>query len=267
MAKPWLALLFPVLAHGALMPTNSLSPAKIIQIAVPVSGRAAVEVHRAGIPGLANFNAIVALPRSFDPRRSWPVLLVTAPSGSSAVQSLSGYTNTALAEGWVVTAVDGPKVRADQDNNVFAWAIISCLLDRLRQSWPGSKQWPFACAGFSGGAKRAAMTAAEMVRQRDLIVGVFMGGCNEDRASLGFQISRPGGAFLNVPMFLSNGTRDPIAGPAYGASVKESMQQTGFTKIRLETYDGQHRLDTNQLRLALEWFHPMSKRSVGTGRQ
>ena len=158
--------------------------------------------------------------------------------------------------------MDGPKVEVEKDNNLFAAAMISSLLDQLRLSWPQSKQWPFACAGFSGGAKRAAMTAAEMMRQRDVVIGVFMGGCNEDRASVGYQISGPGPRFLDVPMFLSNGTRDPIAGVLQGAAVKRAMEQTGFTRIRLETYDAQHRLDTNHVRLALEWFRP-PRRSPG----
>jgi hypothetical protein len=215
------------------------------------------------VHGVSALKGTVALPEGFDARKSWPVLVVTAPAGASAVQSLGGYTNVALSQGWVVAAVDGPKVNFEKDNNVFAWGMISSLLDQLRVSWPQSKHWPFACAGFSGGAKRAAMTAAEMMRQRDTVIGVFMGGCNEDRATLGYQISQPSRAFLNVPMFLSSGTRDSIAGPAFGAKVKQSMEQTGFTKIRLEIYDDQHRLNTNHVRIALEWFRPPPKRAPG----
>ena len=172
------------------------------------------------------------------------------------MQALSGYTNVALSLGWVAVAVDGPKVVYTKDHSTFAWAMISSLLDQLRLSWPQSRQWPFACAGFSGGAKRAAMTAANMMRQRDNVIGVFIGGDNEDRATTGLQISGPGEKFLDVPMFLSAGTRDSIAGPAFADRVKQSMQQSGFRKIRLETYDGEHRLNTNHVRMALEWFRP-----------
>jgi hypothetical protein len=263
MAKLWLLLLTPTLALAAPAPTNPPAPPKIIQLSIPANSRVAIEASHAGVRGVATLKAVVALPEGFDPRRSWPVLIVTAPSGSSAVQSLWGYTNVALAQGWVVAAVDGPKVSTEKDHSGFAWAMISSLLDQLRASWPESKYWPFACAGFSGGAKRAAMTAAEMMRQRDVVIGVFMGGCNEDRASLGYDISRPGPGFLNVPMFLSNGTRDSIAGPSFGARVKQSMEQTGFGKIRLETYDDQHRLSTNHVRVALEWFRPPPKRAGG----
>ena len=262
MGRKWILLLVPALAC-AQSPTNSPAPARVIEIKVPVNVLAMNEMARAAVPGVSTLKGVVVLPAGFDPRKPWPVLLVTAPAGASAVQSLSSYTNAALSQGWVVAAVDGPKVHFEKDNNVFAWGMNSSLLDQLRASWPQSKYWPFACAGFSGGAKRAAMTAAEMMRQRDTVVGVFMGGCNEDRATLGYQISQPGQAFLNVPMFLSNGTGDPIAGPAAGARVKLAMEQTGFTKIRLETYDDQHRLNTNHVRVALEWFRPPPRRAPG----
>jgi predicted esterase len=137
--------------------------------------------------------------------------------------------------------------------------MVSSLLTYLRSAWPQSQQWPFACAGFSGGAKRAALIAAQMQRRNDLMIGVFMGGCNEDRATLGYAIARPGPAFFSVPMFLSNGTRDRIAGVTEGEKVRTSMLQGGFREVRLETYNGEHRLDTNGLRLALEWFRSKAK--------
>jgi hypothetical protein len=236
--------------------TNGPAPARIIEIKVAANVAANAEATRVGIPGVLSLRGLIALPAGFDLRRTWPVLIVTAPSGASAVQSVGGYTNVALARGWIVAAVDGPKVRTEQDTSTFAWAMISSLIDQLHTSWPQSRQWPFACAGFSGGAKRAAMTAANMMRQRDEVIGVFMGGCNEDRATTGYQISAPGPRFLSVPMFLSNGANDPIAGPAYGEKVKALMEQTGFSNVRLGIYNGQHRLDTNQLRSALEWFRP-----------
>jgi len=250
-------LLFRAFAFAA--ETNSPAPARIVELNVPANNAAFVEAGRAGVPGITSLKAVIALPVGFDPRKSWPVLLVTAPSGSSAVHALGWYTNVALAEGWVVVAVDGPQVYFEKDTHTFAWAMISSLLEQLRRSWPQSKRWPFACAGFSGGAKRAAMTAANMMHQSDIVIGVFMGGCNEDRATTGYEISRPGNGFFDVPMFLSNGLDDPIAGPQKGAFVKQSMEQSGFRKIRLETFKGQHQLDTNHLHTALEWFRPSKK--------
>ncbi len=242
---------------GAAQTNLAVAP-KHVDLVVPLTPMAAREAANAG-QRVAGLKASVDLPANFDARHVWPVLLVCAPSGSSAVGSTRGYTNIALKQGWLVVAVDGPKVGVQQDNNVFAWAMISSLLNELRRNWPQSKQWPFAVAGFSGGSKRAAMVAAEMMQHGDSVIGLFMGGCNEDRATLGYQISHPGAAFLNVPMFLSNGSRDPIAGPSPAQVVKQSMEQTGFRRIRTETYDEGHKLDTNTLAMALEWFRPVPK--------
>jgi predicted esterase len=240
---------------AAMAQTNAPIPPKHVDLAVPLTAAASREAANAG-NRVASLKAVVNMPANFDPRRPWPVLLVCAPSGSSAVGAARWYTNTACAAGWVVIAVDGPKVAMEQDNNVFAWAMIQSLLTELRRNWPQSKQWPFAVGGFSGGAKRSAMVAAEMARQGDYVIGVFMGGCNEDRASVGVQVARPPQTFFNVPMFLSNGSADPIAGPAEGKKVKDSMEATGFRSVRLETFDGGHKLDTNHLAIALEWFRP-----------
>ena len=81
-----------------------------------------------------------------------------------------------------------------------------------------------------------------------------MGGCNEDRATLGLKLFTPGLPFLRVPMFLSNGASDPIANPEQGATVKTSMERSGFQHIRLESYPDQHRLYEEHVRAALKWF-------------
>lgn len=253
-----LSLLLIALSSRAAQTNAIVAPSMHVNLPVPLTGNAAIEAARAGQTA-GPLRGSVDMPAGFDARRSWPVLLVCAPSGSSAVSAARWYTNVALAQGWVVIAVDGPRVALEQDNNVFAWAMISALLNEVRRNWPQSKQWPFATAGFSGGAKRAPMVAAEMMRHGDSLIGVFMGGCNEDRATLGYRISSPGAGFLNLPMFLSNGTRDPIASPTHVAPVKESMARTGFRNIRAETYNEGHKLDTNTLAMALEWFRPLPK--------
>jgi predicted esterase len=246
--------LCPALSFAAV--TNTLVPAKVIQLNVPVNNGAFIEAQRAGVANLASLKAAIALPEGFDPRKPWPILIVTASSGASAVRAWSGYTNVALREGWIVAAIDGPKVSEEKDTYKFSRAMISALMEHLRRSWPQSKTWPVACAGFSGGGKRASMTAADLLAARDNVIGVFMGGCNTDRASDGLYVSAPGKAFLELPIFLSNGLNDPIAGAQRGMEVKRSMEQTGFLKVRLEIYPGQHQLDSNHLRLALQWFRP-----------
>jgi predicted esterase len=252
----WLFL--PSLACAAV--TNSLAPARVFRLTVPANNAAFFEAQRAGVPNLTLLQAVVALPEGFDPQKPSPLLLITASSGASAIQAWRAYTNVALAEGWIVAAVDGPKVVEARDTHTFSRAMISALFEQLRRSWPQSKQWPVACAGFSGGGKRAAMTAADLVQRGDKVIGVFIGGSNRDRSTDGYHVSRPGPAFLELPFFLSNGLNDPIAGPQPATEAKQSMEQNGFRKVRLEFHAGQHNLDSNHLRTALRWFRPAEKK-------
>jgi hypothetical protein len=187
-----------------------------------------------------------------------PLLIVSVPSGGSAIRSLPSVTNTALSEGWAVLAADGPKVRVNDDTVQFGWAMLSSVLDQFHRTWPPSKQWPVACAGFSGGAKRSATVAAAMTREGYQVVGIFMGGCNEDRATLGLELYQPGDRFKAVPIFLSNGTSDPIANPRHAGLVADSMRRSGFRTLRLESYPDGHRQNNEQLALALQWFRQNS---------
>src|SRR5688572_19778532 len=114
MRIPWTLMLVPMLACGQSSETNQAGAARIVEIKVPLNVLAMTEIRRAAVPGVSALKGVVALPARFDPRKSWPVLLVTAPSGASAVQSLGGYTNVALSQGWVVAAIDGPKVPTEK---------------------------------------------------------------------------------------------------------------------------------------------------------
>ena len=187
-----------------------------------------------------------------------PLLILSVPSGGSAIQALSGVTNVALAEGWAVLAANGPKVNVNDDTVQFGWAMLSSVLEQFHRTWPPSKQWPVACGGFSGGAKRSATVAAAMTREGYQVIGIFMGGCNEDRVTLGLELYRPGERFKLVPMFLSNGTGDPIAGPQQATTVAESMRRSGFQILRVESYGGAHRLNNEHLGAALHWFRQNS---------
>jgi predicted esterase len=198
--------------------------------------------------------AALVVPENFDLRKPCRLLVVSVPSGGSAIAAIQSYTNAALSEGWAVLAADGPRVSVEEDTIQRGWAILSSALDYLSRAWPMAKQWPMACAGFSGGAKRSGSVAAAMMKENYRIIGMFMGGCNEDRASQGSRMYAPGGLFKAVPIFLSSGQQDPIAGPAQTLPVKQSLERSGFQFIRLETYAGGHRLDSDQLKLALQWF-------------
>ena len=182
------------------------------------------------------------------------LLVVSVPSGGAATSWMPSVTNIALSQGWIILAADGPKVPVNEDTIQHGWAMLSSVLQELARTWPQAKRWKVACAGFSGGAKRSAAVAAAMTKDGWRVVGVFMGGCNEDRATTGMSLFQPGPAFKSVRMFLSNGDNDPIAGIEYGERVKASMTRSGFSNMRLEHYPGEHRLNKEHLSEALAWF-------------
>jgi predicted esterase len=261
--KTWLhlSLLFspvPAPAWPLHFGTNEISPHQIIHFTVPLNARARSEASRLGHGG-EPARGVLVLPAGFDLRKPCPLLIVSVPSGGSAIGMMRAYTNVALKEGWAVLAADGPRVAAEDDTIQLGWAMLSSVLDQATRTWPPMKQWPAACAGFSGGAKRSAAVGAAMAKENFRVIGIFMGGCNEDRATLGYQLFRPGDQFKNVPLFLSNGTQDPIANPQHAAVVRASMELNGFKRIRSETYEGSHGLDESQLRLALQWFRRLSE--------
>ncbi|HKQ38688.1 MAG TPA: hypothetical protein VJ063_11465 [Verrucomicrobiae bacterium] len=234
-----LLVLFPLasLAQGLRFGTNIAAPGQIVYFSARQAKGALVLPE-----GYTNL---------LKPGR---LLIVSVPSGGSAISALPGVTNVALSQGWAVLAADGPKVAVNEDTIQHGWAMLASVLQELARTWPQTKTWKVACGGFSGGAKRSAAVAAAMVKDGWRVSGVFMGGCNEDRATTGMALFRPPPTFKSVRMFLSNGESDPIAGVEYGERVKDSMLRSGFSNVRLERYPGEHRLNKEHLRDALIWF-------------
>lgn len=236
--------------------TNIVLPGKLAEFTVPLTANARWWVAKTRRKADTARGGLV-VPEGFDPRKPTPLLIVSVPSGGSAIGAIRSYTNIALSRGWAVLAADGTIPSTVQEDSIaWGWAMLGSVLDYLGKAWPGSRQWPMACAGFSGGAKRSACIAAALVKDNHGVIGVFMGGCNEDFATLGVRVYQPGDRFKLVPMFLSAGTSDSIASPAQAQPVKQSMERTGFKRVRLVEYDGGHRLDQESLKTALNWFLP-----------
>jgi len=196
------------------------------------------------------------LPLGFSPTNNYPMMIVSGSSDAngSSVEVMRYYTNMAVRLGWVVLAADGPFGKPQNDTPPWRWAMLSSALRHVHTAWPSSTNWPVACVGFGGGAKWSAIMASVLAQRNYNLVGVFLASCNEDTASESAKLYHPATRFKAAPFFLSSGRENEAATPAQMLEVKESMEDHGFSKIRLESFKGSHHLDQRHLRTALKWF-------------
>lgn len=272
----WCALLFlgfcPLLAQeplagGATNANYRIRPNVIHEFAVPVSPSAKLSVAASKNPPAELVKAAVAVPYGFDPEIPSPILIVTATSDgdASSIRHMRAYTNAALRLGYIVLAADGPFGKPPNDNPPWRWAMNASLLEHVHKAWPGSEKWPVAIAGFSGGGKWAGVLGAILANRNYRLIGVFMGGVNQDTASEAARIYHPASRYKETPVFISSGSEDKLATPEQHIEVKENMLSHGFSKVRLESYKGGHELNESELRTALRWFLETYSRPPDTG--
>jgi hypothetical protein len=234
-----------------------LTPGATVQANVPLSGLEQSYVAEGGNVVPPYTVATIAVPPGFDPKKAWPVLIVFSSSDHQFPNwfDLKGWYRAAgLAEGWVLLAGDGPKQAPRLDSSGWRAGHALAALEALNRSFPGSAKWPLACAGQSGGAKRASYLAPMFAVAGYRIAGIFLEGINEDRITQGYQHFQPGKSFLRTPIFLSSGRRDLIATTDQQTAVKDSMQRTGFNNIRQVTFAGGHQVLPAHVAEALRWF-------------
>lgn len=207
------------------------------------------------------------LPPDFDPKKEWRILLVSATANASSIDHMYFYLEPAReAGGWIVIAGDGPSSPTSGDTTEWRWAMAKAGLLALDAAFPGARQWPVATGGFSGGAKRSGLLGALLCRDKWNLIGMYMGGCNEDMASKGLVNYRPGRAeFRKVPVFLSAGNRDETAPVQSADKVRLSLEATGFRDVRLETYDGAHDPCLPHTTDALKWFAELAAKNTASG--
>ena len=203
--------------------------------------------------------AVLAVPAGFNPSKSWPVLVSLSTSDfkrQNRTDLEQFYKESALAEGWLVLAGDGPEP-ARHDTSGWRAGTTLAALDALHRSFPGSKSWPIAVAGYSGGGKRAGTIAPLLAVAGCRVSGIFLTGINEDRLSEGYRKFHPGAAFLQTPVFLSTGRKDNVATLLVQQDVRLSLQRTGFTRIRHEMFEAGHVVKRSHLHAALRWFREL----------
>lgn len=253
----WLGFTAPALTAGLNFGGAPLTAGQTVRVNVPMSELEKSYVQEGGNAVPPYTVAVLATPRGFDPKKTWPVLLVFSSSDHQfpSWYDLTGlYRAPALAEGWVLLSGDGPTPAPRVDSSGWRAGHTLAALDALNRSFAGSTKWPVACAGQSGGAKRASYLAPLFAAAGYRMAGIFLEGINEERITQGYQRFQPGRGFLRTPIFLSSGLKDMIATPEQQTAVKNSMQRTGFTNIRHVTFTGGHQVLPAHVVEALRWF-------------
>jgi len=239
----------------------NFSAGSTVQANVPLSAQAKSYAEQGGNLVPASAVAVLATPANFDPRKSWPVLIICSTSDfkrQNRDDLVQFYRRVGLAEGWVLLAGDGPQ-RARIDTAGWRLAMTMAAIDALHRSFAGSEKWPMACAGFSGGAKGAGSIAPVLARRGCRITGLYLTGVNQDYLSPGYARAQPGADFLMTPIYVSAGRDDRIATVEQQYDVAGSIKRTGFNQIRIGTFHGGHEVNDAQTSIALRWFRALQK--------
>jgi hypothetical protein len=240
----------------------AFSPGSIVKATVPLSAEEKSLASQGGNSVPPNATAVLATTSNFDPRKTWPVLVVCSTSDSKRQNRddlADFYARVGLREGWLVLAGDGPQ-RARNDNAAWRGAMTLAAIDALHRSFPGSNKWPVACGGFSGGGKGVGVVAPLLAKHGCHVVGVYITGANEDRLSEGYARVAPGASFLTTPVYVAAGRDDRIATVEQQYDVAGSIKRTGFERIKIGTFHGGHEANDAQTSIALHWFRQLQGR-------
>jgi predicted esterase len=221
-------------------------------------------VERAALADIASIRSdrvelAVAFPPAFDPAREHPILItqVTADHYRPNLSELDAYAPAALEQGYVVMTAQGipwPE-NPEDDTLMHRYISVRAALRWLANEVPESESWPIVLAGFSGGAKISQVLAFSLTLEHRWVAGVFLGGCNEAHSHvlLG-QYPSVQERFSQIAFFLSAGHDDRIAPPASMRRVAEQLRRSGVKRLELSEHPGGHRLDPQDLTLALRWL-------------
>ena len=239
----------------------ALSPGSTVKANVPLSAQEKSLAAQGGNVVPPNAVAVLATPSNFDPRKSWPVLVICSTSDfkrQNRDDLVQFYRTVGLSEGWVLLAGDGPQ-HARNDTAAWRGAMTLAAIHALHSSFPGSAKWPIACAGFSGGGKGVGYVAPLLARNGCRVIGIYMTGANEDHLSDGYARIQPGANFLSTPIYISAGHDDRIATVEQQYNVAGSIKRTGFNRMRIGTFRGGHEVNDGQTSVALGWFRDLAK--------
>ena len=240
---------------------TSFSPGSTVTANVLLNAQEKSLAAQGGNTVPSNAVAVLAVPRNFDPQRTWPVLVICSTSDNRRQNRddlADFYRRVAVPEGWMVLAGDGPR-RPRSDTAAWRGAMSLAAVDALNHSFPGAEKWPIACAGFSGGGKGVGYIAPLLAKSGHHVIGIYMTGVNEEHLTDGYTKVHPGAGFLATPIFVAIGHEDRIATQEQQFAVVSSIKKGGFTRVRIGEFRGGHEANDAQTAIALRWFRELAK--------
>src|SRR5438309_9722092 len=146
----WLAGLIVVSHSGSTLAAEEslkfagipFSPGSIVKADVPLSAQEKSLAAQGGNVVPPNAVAVLATPPNFDPRKSWPVLVICSTSDfkrQNRDDLVQFYRTVGLAEGWVLVAGGGPqRVRAGTGG--WRQAMTPASIVALARAFAGLEQ-------------------------------------------------------------------------------------------------------------------------------
>ena len=244
-----------------------LKPGGGVELDIPIldpAGQREVQ-HAYGKPS-TKARMLLAVPKDFEPAsKSYPLLIVsaTADGAASSIATTFRYLDEALAQDFVVMAVDGEfgKPKAG-DPPSFRWALVAAGRDALEKEWPGAKRWPVATGGVSGGGGYASYNALKLLQQRADFIGLFLAVSPHNPTKFIRDVSGvPVTVAHKMPIFMSAGDKDETATREITDQSHHALDHDGFKNVRYEHFDGGHQLYQPHLQAALSWFLEQKKKS------
>jgi len=242
------------------LPFGKLKEGERVTLTVPVPDSIRQQI-RDGVFGDISLGLTIdmsiAAPKNFDPGKPNKFLIISAPGNGRSAEAMNSFWKTGVERGWIVIGCSLP---GEKDGDaLIRMATILSGLDVLHQAWPGSRKWPVAAAGNSGGAKMTGTIGALLVKHGYNLIGIFKGGCNQQFIGTAINDYKPDKArLLKTPIFLSSGLQDTVATPRMFGTVERQLNELGFKHVRLENYDGEHSVNQAQIAMALDWFVQMA---------
>ncbi len=237
-----------------------LKPGGAVELDIPILDRAGLQEvqHAYGKPS-TKARMLLAVPDGFEPgSKSYPLLIVTATTdgAASSIATSSRFLGEALAQDFVVMAVDGefgkPTVG---DPPSFRWALVAAGRDALEKEWPGAKKWPVATGGTSGGGGYASYNALKLLQERADFIGLFLAVSPWNPTKFTKDVSGvPASVAHKMPIFMSAGEKDETATREITDQSRHALDHDGFKNVRYEHFDGGHQLYQPHLQAALRWF-------------